>query len=96
MIPRGIGSMFSMLIVGQVARAGYNNRRLIGFAYILMTIGLWQMAHWTLGVSTWQIVIAGSLHGGCGLGIVFPILLRRRPFHAFRTRLQGLRGESSQ
>jgi MFS transporter, DHA2 family, multidrug resistance protein len=56
-----------------VARAGYNNRRLIGFAYILMTIGLWQMAHWTLGVSVWQIVIAG-LFMGCGLGIVFPIL----------------------
>jgi DHA2 family multidrug resistance protein len=38
-----------------------------------MTIGLWQMAHWTLGVSVWQIVVAG-LFMGCGLGIVFPIL----------------------
>jgi MFS transporter, DHA2 family, multidrug resistance protein len=73
MIPRGLGSMFSMLIVGQVARAGYNNRRMIGFAYVLMTIGLWQMAHWTLGVSIWQVIVAG-LFIGSGLGIVFPIL----------------------
>jgi len=73
MIPRGIGSMFSMLIVGQIARLGYNNRRMIGFAYLLMTIGLWQMGHWTLTVSVWQIVVAG-LFMGCGLGIIFPIL----------------------
>jgi MFS transporter, DHA2 family, multidrug resistance protein len=73
MIPRGLGSMFSMLIVGQVARAGYNNRRTIGFAYVLMTIGLWQMGNWNLSVGIWQIIVAG-LFMGCGLGIVFPIL----------------------
>jgi DHA2 family multidrug resistance protein len=56
MVPRAMGAMTAMLIAGQVARAGYDNKRLIGISFTLMTIGLWKMAGWNLQVGIWEVI----------------------------------------
>jgi len=73
MAPRAMAAMTSMMIAGQVARAGYDNKRLIGVSFALMTIGLWSMAHWNLQVGMWQVIWPGLVLGA-GLGLCFPIL----------------------
>jgi DHA2 family multidrug resistance protein len=73
MAPRAVAAMTSMMIAGQVARAGFDNKRLIGVSFTLMTIGLWGMAHWNLSVGMWQVIWPGLILGS-GLGLCFPIL----------------------
>jgi MFS transporter, DHA2 family, multidrug resistance protein len=73
MAPRAMAAMTSMMIAGQVARAGYDNKRLIGISFALMTVGLWSMAHWDLEVGLWQVIWPGIILGS-GLGLCFPIL----------------------
>ena len=73
MAPRAVAAMAAMLIAGQVARAGYDNKRLIGMSFALMAVGLWYMAHWNLEVGMWQVVWPGIILGA-GLGLCFPIL----------------------
>src|SRR5216683_5992661 len=41
MAPRALGGITSMLLVGQVARAGYDNKRLIGLSFSFVALGLW-------------------------------------------------------
>jgi DHA2 family multidrug resistance protein len=65
--------MGSMLLAGQIARAGYDNRRLIGVAFAIVAFGLWRMAGWNLEVSVTRVMIDGFILG-CGLGLSFPIL----------------------
>ena len=71
--PRGLGALSSMLLVGQLARYGYDTRRLIGVGFTFMACGLWMMSHWNLQVGMWQI-IEPTIFLGCGLGMIFPIL----------------------
>ncbi|MGA2411669.1 MAG: MFS transporter, partial [Candidatus Binataceae bacterium] len=71
--PRAIGAMAAMLFAGQIARRGFDNKRLVGLSFALMTAGLWMMAHWNLQVGTFQIVFPGLVLG-LGLGMCFPIL----------------------
>jgi DHA2 family multidrug resistance protein len=73
MAPRAMAAMTSMMIAGQVSRAGYDNKRLIGVSFILMTFGLWSMAHWNLQVGMWEVIWPGLVLG-MGLGLCFPIL----------------------
>jgi DHA2 family multidrug resistance protein len=73
MCPRAIAAMCAMLFAGQIARAGYDNRRLIGVAFALVAIGLWRMAGWNLNVSVTRVVVDGMVLGS-GLGLSFPIL----------------------
>jgi MFS transporter, DHA2 family, multidrug resistance protein len=73
MCPRAIGAMMSMLFAAQIARRGYDNKRLIGIAFAIMTAGLWMMSRWNLEVSMSQVVAAGVVLG-CGLGMSFPVL----------------------
>jgi MFS transporter, DHA2 family, multidrug resistance protein len=71
--PRAMGAMAAMLFAGQIARAGYDNKRLIGLSFLLMTIGLWSMARWNLNIGMWQVIWPGVILG-LGLGLCFPIL----------------------
>jgi DHA2 family multidrug resistance protein len=71
--PRGLGTMAAMLIVGQLARARFDTKPLIGLGFVLMTIGLWAMSRWDLQVSTW-VVVWPSIVMGLGMGMIFPTL----------------------
>jgi len=73
MSPRGLGALASMITVGQLARFGYDTRRLIGVGFALMTYSLWMMAHWDLQVGLWQVIVPTVVLGS-GLGLVFPTL----------------------
>ncbi len=73
MAPRAVAAMTSMMIAGQVSRAGFDTKRLIGLSFTLMSIGLWSMAHWNLDVGMWQVIWPGLVLGS-GLGLCFPIL----------------------
>ncbi|MBV8453754.1 MAG: DHA2 family efflux MFS transporter permease subunit [Deltaproteobacteria bacterium] len=73
MFPRSLGGVTSMIIVGQVARAGYDNKRLIGVSFTLVSLGLWLMSRWNLEVSIWQMIWT-SVVMGLGFGMSFPIL----------------------
>ncbi len=73
MAPRALAAMTSMMITGQIARRGIDNKRLIGVGFTLMSIGLWRMSHWNLQIGMTR-VIADSIVLGLGLGICFPIL----------------------
>jgi len=56
MCPRAIGGMCAMLLAGQVARAGYDNTRLVGLSFAVIATGLWMMARWSLDVGMWQVI----------------------------------------
>jgi MFS transporter, DHA2 family, multidrug resistance protein len=73
MAPRAMAAMVAMLIAGQISRAGFDNKRLIGVSFALMTVGLWSMAQWNLNVDMWQVIWPGIVLG-LGLGLCFPIL----------------------
>jgi len=71
--PRGLGTMVSMLVIGQLARHRYDTRSLISVGFVFMAIGLWAMSKWNLSVSTW-VVIWPSILMGVGMGMIFPTL----------------------
>ena len=71
--PRAFGTVFSLILVGQLARFGFNTRIFIGPAFIITAISLWLMSHWSMQVGVWQIVGPVVLQG-IGTGLVFPQL----------------------
>jgi len=71
--PRGLATMASMVVIGQIARRGLDTRPLVGVGFILMTIGLWTMSGWNLEVSLWVVIIP-SIVMGLGMGMIFPTL----------------------
>jgi DHA2 family multidrug resistance protein len=71
--PRGLGTMFSMMLVGQLARFKFDTRPFVGAGFIMMTTALWMMSKGNRGVSTW-VVIWPSLMMGVGMGLIFPTL----------------------
>jgi MFS transporter, DHA2 family, multidrug resistance protein len=71
--PRGLATMLSMVMIGQIARRGIDTRPLVGVGFVLMTIGLWTMAGWDLQVSLWVVIIP-SIVMGLGMGMIFPTL----------------------
>ncbi|MGH7948434.1 MAG: MFS transporter, partial [Candidatus Binataceae bacterium] len=71
--PRGFGTMASMLVIGQLARVGYDTRPLIGVGFVLMAFSLWTMGHWNLQISTWEVIWPSVLMG-IGMGMIFPTL----------------------
>ncbi len=73
MFPRSVGGITSMILVGQVARAGYDNKRLIGVSFTLVGLGLWLMSRWNLEVGIWQMIWTNVVMG-LGFGMSFPIL----------------------
>jgi MFS transporter, DHA2 family, multidrug resistance protein len=69
--PRGLGSMFSMMLVGQLARTRADTRGFIGGGFTLVAIALWAMSGWNLQVSMWAVVWPNTIMG-LGLGMIFP------------------------
>jgi MFS transporter, DHA2 family, multidrug resistance protein len=73
MFPRSVGGITSMMLVGQIARTGYDNKRLIGLSFLMVGLGLWMMSHWNLQVGIWQMIWTNVVVG-LGFGMSFPIL----------------------
>jgi DHA2 family multidrug resistance protein len=73
MVPRALAAMFSMFVVGQLARLRVETRPMIGMGFLLTAIGLWMMAKWDLEVSMY-VVVVDSITLGAGLGMLFPVL----------------------
>ena len=71
--PRALASFCALLLVGQLARFGFNTRPLILASFLLMAISTWLMSHWTLQVSPWQVVGPVMLNG-LGGGLLGPQL----------------------
>jgi len=69
--PRGLGSMFSMMLVGQLARTRIDTRKFIGIGFAFVAISLWAMSGWNLQVSMWAVIWPNSIMG-LGLGMIFP------------------------
>ena len=69
--PRGLGSMFSMMVIGQLARTRVDTRKFIGIGFALVAISLWAMSGWNLQVSMWAVILPNSIMG-LGLGMIFP------------------------
>ena len=67
--PRGIGTMFAMLIVSRLI-GRVDSRLLILVGLALAGISLWEMADFTTGVSEWTIIRTGVVQG-LGLGFLF-------------------------
>jgi DHA2 family multidrug resistance protein len=67
--PRGLGSMFSMMLVGRLVNR-VDIRLLILTGLILMTASLFEMANFTTDVSSLRIALTGVVQG-MGLGLVF-------------------------
>ncbi len=67
--PRGVGTMFAMLVVGRLSgRVDVRLQLLVGLA--LTAISQWEMTHFDLDISGWDIVRTGIVQG-LGLGFLF-------------------------
>jgi DHA2 family multidrug resistance protein len=67
--PRGLGTMFAMLIAGQLM-ARIDPRLLLGIGVALTAWAFYAMTGWTPNVSQTTIVVAGLIQGA-GLGFLF-------------------------
>jgi len=67
--PRGIGTMFAMMIVGRTINR-VDVRLMLTFGFGLLAYSLWWMVGFSLNVPIWEIVVSGLLQG-FGLGFVF-------------------------
>ena len=71
--PHGLGTMFSMMLIGQLARFKFDTRPLVGLGFVMMATALWSMSKWDLDVNMW-VVIWPSIVMGIGMGFIFPTL----------------------
>jgi DHA2 family multidrug resistance protein len=71
MAPRGFGTMFSMIILGSIARRGSDIRPLVGIGFIFVGFAMWEMSGLNLSSDVYRIVWPTVLQG-IGTGLVFP------------------------
>ena len=71
MAPRGFGTMFSMLILGALARRGVDYRPLIGIGFFFVAFAMWEMSGLNLQSDTYRVVWPMVVQG-VGTGLVFP------------------------
>jgi DHA2 family multidrug resistance protein len=69
--PRGLGSMFSMMMMGQLARGGINTRPFVGLGFALVAASSWVIAGWNLQIGVWS-VIWPNVTMALGFGMIFP------------------------
>jgi DHA2 family multidrug resistance protein len=67
--PRGVGTMFAMLLVGRLS-GKVDPRAMILAGLCLTAVSLWEMSQFTLQVDAWSIVRTGVTQG-LGLGFIF-------------------------
>jgi MFS transporter, DHA2 family, multidrug resistance protein len=71
MAPRGVGTMFAMVILGSLARRGVDIRPLVGIGFVLVAFAMWEMAGLNLQSDTFRIVWPTVVQG-VGTGLIFP------------------------
>ena len=69
MAPRGVGTMFAMMLVGRLSTR-LDPRVMLGFGTSVILWSMWAMAHWTPAISP-GTVVSVTLIQGIGLGFVF-------------------------
>jgi MFS transporter, DHA2 family, multidrug resistance protein len=67
--PRGIGTLFSMIVVGRLI-GKVDPRLLILFGMSMMALSLWQMSGFALNMDQRPIIVSGIVQG-LGLGFIF-------------------------
>ncbi len=67
--PRGVGFMLAMIVMGRVV-ARIDTRILMGLGLLLTATAQWQMAHFSLLMDRWPIIITGAMQG-FGIGFVY-------------------------
>ncbi|HUA36717.1 MAG TPA: DHA2 family efflux MFS transporter permease subunit [Candidatus Binataceae bacterium] len=72
-VPRGVGTLISMLLIGQLSRRAVDTRPLVGVGFAIVAIGLWQMGHWTLSVGMHNVLVPIFI-SGLGSGLIFPTM----------------------
>jgi DHA2 family multidrug resistance protein len=71
MAPRGIGTMAAMIVLGTMARRGYDIRPLVGIGFALVAFAMIAMAGLNLQSDIYRIVWPTVVQG-VGTGLVFP------------------------
>ena len=71
MAPRGIGTMFAMILLGVLARRGVDYRPLIGIGFFMVAFAMWEMSGLNLQSDTFRVVWP-MVFQGIGTGLVFP------------------------
>jgi DHA2 family multidrug resistance protein len=70
LMPRGVGILISMQLSGWLMRRGFDARPVVVSGFLICAFSLWQMAHWSLEVDEFHVIISGLLQG-LGMGLVF-------------------------
>ena len=73
MAPRGAGTMFAMILLGNLSRRGIDTRPLVGIGFILVAYAMWSLAGLDLEADTARIVTPTVIQG-VGTGLIFPCL----------------------
>ena len=69
MMPRGLGTMMAMLVVGRIS--GTIDARLIVTVGLLLTsLSMWEMSRFNMNVDEHAIIVTGALQG-FGMGLIF-------------------------
>ena len=71
MAPRGLGTMCAMIILGSLARRGFDVRILVAIGFVMVSYAMWAMSGLNLQSDTYRIVWPTILQG-VGTGLVFP------------------------
>lgn len=69
MMPRGLGVMATMMIAGHLSQR-MDVRYMVTGGYLMASLGLVLMSHWSLDMGSTPILIAGFIQG-LGLGLIF-------------------------
>ena len=72
-MPRGVGTLISMLLIGQLSRRAVDTRPLVGVGFAIVACGLWAMGHWTLSVGMPNVLLPIFI-SGLGSGLIFPTM----------------------
>lgn len=70
MMPRGLGTLVSMLMSGFLSRRRIDPRVVVVCGLVLTSLSFWQMAGWSLDVDKSHFVLSGFVQG-MGLGLLF-------------------------
>ena len=73
MVPRAIGTLGGMLIIGQLGRKNYDTRPFLGLGFLVIALGFYCATGWDLQVDSWGVAWVSAIQG-FGMGVVFPIM----------------------